>query len=123
MALGYTGTANGRVACPATSTAGAMINPSSGARADGNCANVPVIVDNNCTGTTGLTLQGGIYVNGALLPTASGVPYVTDLQLANTDDGQTFIVYYSTSASTISKRVDHRGEAVDRRRRSSRGSA
>jgi hypothetical protein len=105
VALGYTGTANGRPACPATSTAAGMVTPTTGARADANCANVPVIVDNNCTGTTGLTLQGGVYLNGTLLPTASGVPYVTDLQLAHTADGQTIIVYYFTNASTIPKRV------------------
>ena len=89
-----------------------MVTPTTGARADANCANVPVIVDNNCTGTTGLTLQGGVYLNGTLLPTASGVPYVTDLQLAHTADGQTIIVYYFTSEHDPQAR-HRRGEAVD----------
>ena len=42
-----------------------------------------MIVDNNCTNLTGMLL-GGIYVQGGLLPTSGGVPYVTDLQLAHT---------------------------------------
>jgi Tfp pilus assembly protein PilX len=98
VALGYTGTANGRLACPATVTTGTM--PLGNTR-DTNCGGVPVIVDGNC-GTTGLTLLGGVYIwpgtAGTLLPTSGGVPYVTDLQLANTADGQTLIIYTWTGA-------------------------
>ena len=93
VALGYTGTANGRPACPTTATAGTMPTPTSGPRADSpNCANIPVIVDNDCTNLTGMLL-GGIYVQGGLLPTSGGVPYVTDLQLAHTGAGQTIVIY------------------------------
>jgi len=99
VALGYTGTANGRPACPTTATSGTM--PTATSR-DANCAGVPVIVDGNCTATVGSpgTLLGGIYVSGALMPTTGGVPYVTDIQLSNTTDGQTFVVYYYTGTGT-----------------------
>ncbi len=110
VALGYTGTTNGRPACPNTATAGQMPNPTTastgtpaGNHSDANCANVPVVVDNNCTAqasTGAVALLGGIYVNGGLLPTASGVPYVTDIQLAHTNEGQTFVVYYYSGAGT-----------------------
>ena len=95
VALGYTGVANGRPACPNTVTSGTI--PTAISR-DGNCAQVPVIVDGNCS-VAGLTLMGGIYVNGTLLPTAGGVPYVTDIQLAHTNVGQTIIVYTWTGVA------------------------
>jgi hypothetical protein len=47
--------------------------------------------------------SSGIYINGngGLLPNnASGIPYVTDIQLANTTDGQTIVVYYYTGTGT-----------------------
>jgi hypothetical protein len=96
VALGYTGTANGRPACPTTATAGTMPTPTSGTNADANCSQIPVIVDNECTNPTG-TLMGGIYIwpgpSATLLPTSGGVPYVTDLQLAHTGAGQTIVIY------------------------------
>ena len=102
VALGYTGTANGRPACPATATTGTM--PTAVSR-DATCAPVPVIVDGNCT-MAGLTLLGGIYINGTLLPTAGGVPYVTDMQLAHTDAGQTIVIYtYTGTGTNPNKRV------------------
>jgi len=77
-----------------------MINPTTGARAQAFCAGIPVIVDNECNNTTGLTLQGGVYINGALMPVASGVPYVTDFHLAHTADGQTIVIYSYTGTGT-----------------------
>lgn len=100
VALGYTGPTNGRPACPTTATAATMVTPTSGARADANCANVPVVVDNNCTGTSGMALLGGIYVNGGLLWSTGGVPTLTDLQLAHTDVGQTIVAYWYTGSGT-----------------------
>ena len=82
-----------------------MVTPTTGARADANCANVPVIVDEQLHGHDRPDAPGRRLPQRHLLPTASGVPYVTDLQLAHTADGQTIIVYYFTSASTIPKRV------------------
>ena len=103
VALGYTGTANGRPACPATATSGTM---PTGVSRDALCANVPVIVDGNCT-MAGLTLLGGIYVwNGNTtntpnaLPASGGLLYVTDIQLAHTNTGQTIIVYTYTGTGT-----------------------
>jgi hypothetical protein len=116
VALGYMGNAptgapayvGNRTVC-ANTVAAPMYTPTTGpgagSRAQANCANVPVVLDNECTLTTVTTLQGGIYVNGSLLPTASGVPYVADIQLANTADGQTIVIYYSTSGSSIPKRI------------------
>jgi hypothetical protein len=72
---------------------------------DGNCSAVPVIIDGNCTGggATINTLLGGIYIwpgtAGTALPSASGVPYVTDVQLANTSDGQTIVIYTWTGVA------------------------
>ena len=97
VALGYTGTANGRPACPATATSGTM--PTAISR-DGNCAQVPVIVDGNCS-TTGMNLLGGIYVNGNILQPSGGVPTLIDLQLANVDNrGQTIVAYWYTGTGT-----------------------
>jgi hypothetical protein len=97
VALGYTGTVNGRVACPTTVTTATIPTPTVGdaTRAQANCANVPVVVDNECTALTP-TLLGGVFVNGSLLATSGGVPYVTDLQLAHTSDGQTIVIYTYT---------------------------
>jgi hypothetical protein len=65
-----------------------------------------VIVDGNCTGTAGIDLKGGIYVNGNLLPTSGGAPHVTDVQLANTADGQTVVIYsYSGTGTNPNRRV------------------
>jgi hypothetical protein len=70
---------------------------------DATCSTVPVIVDGNCSAAPG-NLYGGIYIwpsaTSAAFPTSGGVPYVTDIQLANTDDGQTIIVYYYTGTGT-----------------------
>jgi hypothetical protein len=93
VALGYTGPANGRPACPTTATAGTMPTPTSGTRAQAGCAGIPVIVDNHCSSTAPPDLKGGIYVNGNLLPTSGGVTHVTDLQLAHTGVGQTIVIY------------------------------
>jgi hypothetical protein len=104
VALGYTGPANGRPACPTTATAGTMPTPTSGGtQAQAECAGIPVIVDNECANATG-TLRGGIYIWPGpnvsppfLLPTRTEggvlVPYVTDIQLANTSVGQTIVIY------------------------------
>jgi hypothetical protein len=96
VALGYTGPANGRPPCPTSATAGTMPTPTSGTNADANCSQIPVIVDSECTNPTGI-LRGGIYIwsgsTGTLLPTSSGVPYVTDLQLAHNGVGQTIVIY------------------------------
>ena len=77
-----------------------------GVSRDALCANVPVIVDGNCT-MAGLTLLGGIYVwNGNTtntpnaLPASGGLLYVTDIQLAHTNTGQTIIVYTYTGTGT-----------------------
>jgi hypothetical protein len=96
VALGYTGPVNGRPTCPTTATAGTM--PIATSR-DPNCDELHVIVDGNC-GMGGLTLLGGIYAHGDNLPTSGGVPYVTDLQLANTTVGQTIVIYTYTGAGT-----------------------
>ena len=51
MALGYAGVAYGRNNCPAA--------PAAAPTPAGACANVPVIVDNDCAGTAGIGPQGG----------------------------------------------------------------